>query len=510
MPGTIEVVNGQTVISVGENTQIAQAAAAAAATSAGAAAGAETGAVAAKNEAITTALAYQQVSQVVLRRPGLEETHITVGGKTVVLVDSTGLNTAEFKARRGYRKPLSYTVASAPLLMSQDYGQSNGSYIDANPALTTVARANSNVIFNGGAYPSVGGLDAEVSIDPSDYTSFVPAVSGPTNESAMVVAVNYERTLSALRGEAPSDQAWLAVSAAHGGAPASGLVKFIPETDPPQPTPKYAAMAYQWGRAKLLDDDAKLFSISYTQGESDQNQDTPAATYKTYVVSIHEDAQTDAQAVFEQTEAVPMLMCQTSLDTQIKSTIPQAQNEICAENERIHYICSIAHCDPHGSALHLSNKGQAIRGGYDGRAKRDMRDGWEPQFLEPVGAILRGTELRIAFNVPWPPMVFDTVTIPPIQDNGIRVTDNGTTIAISKMYAEGDEVVIILGAEPSGTVLVRIALDYTHPSLGIASRNIAITNLRDSAPDKVLTGGELRPLYNWGRHEIIAVTKVED
>lgn len=449
-------------------------------------------------QAIATA-ASDEFRKRIVTRPGPSKTLFTVGGEVVAKISSSGLETsADFIVARP-ETPLNISTALASTMVVIEYGQSNSTGVDATPALTTT-QPYSNVMFVGGAVPG-GGTAA--SSNSADYSSLVPAVCDDGVEVAAVTAGNFQRFLGAFRyGEDPSDRVWITSSAGKGGAPISGLSNGTDQYE--------NVLVYQFQRAATLAPGSKLAAIAYTQGEADQTTLVAKDTYKTALSTLQADAQTDAQAQFSQTEAVPFLIVQILKDTTVRTDIPQAQFELCRDSDNFYFACPMYALDPQNSGLHLTNVGQRLKGAYIGRALDDLSRGVEPQFLRPTGAIVRGSQVRVKFSVPYLPLRLDTASILKIQNYGFRVTDDSSTVTINSVFVDGDTVVINLATVPTGTVRVRYAFDYTDSALTISNQNGGAGNLRDSAPETITISGSVYNLHNWAPHFEIEAQIVQE
>ena len=114
---------------------------------------------------------------------------------------------------------LGVTIAAGTKVALFFYGQSNSTYSDADPAIST-SQPYSNVMFVGGAVPGTDLDDAESTL--SLYASFSPLVESAA-ESACSGAANYYRSLAAIEdGEDPDAVSVLAAARVRGGSAADG------------------------------------------------------------------------------------------------------------------------------------------------------------------------------------------------------------------------------------------------------------------------------------------------
>jgi hypothetical protein len=396
------------------------------------------------------------------------------------------------------RVPLGYLAAGSSLLAIIYYGQSNAAGVDANPALTT-SQPYSNVMFNGGAVPGGGTI---ASSTPADYASLVPAVESGV-EVGVVIAGNYERAVSAIAsGEPVNDQSFLTTSAGRGGSPITGISK---------PAAHYNdVLLYQVTQGKALDAALKVIAMPFDQGEADQVNLVAKATYATALGTLQSDFETDASAITGQSEPIPLLVRQTAKDTAIRSDVPQAQLEVAQSNPKVFLLGPKYHIPHAGGGLHLSNVGQAWGGGYVGRAINDLRNGFQPRWLNPRSAVRRGSVIEVTFDVPSLPLVIDTATVPEVLGNGFRVTANSSTVTINSVVISGNKVLLNLANTPTGPYIVRYALDYKGTGMAVANQEVAVGNLRDSSPDTIRVSGVPRPLHNWAPHFELNVQEISE
>jgi hypothetical protein len=391
--------------------------------------------------------------------------------------------------------PLPATGAS---LMVQYYGQSNATGTDATPALTTT-QPYDNRMFNGGAFPADG---TAASSNPSDYASLTDLVEA-TREVGVATACNYACSYSARTyGDDLDATSYIGVSAGKGGSPINGLVKSHPYyTD---------VTLLQWQEAFDLDATVKGLAVVWVQGESDQTNATAKATYKAALEGLQADLEDDVQAITSQTEPLVFLTYQTNSLTKTRSNVPMAQLELAQESDRFFLVSPIYHLPFASGGLHISNVGQRWLGAYAGRAVAQLKAGKQPQWLNPRGAVLRGDTVTLHFDVPTLPLKFDVTNLAAATDYGFAVLDGASADTIESISIEGDRVVIVLDAAPSGVCTVRYGLDYTGTGLAIATQGGGSGNLRDSSPDVVKISGADYPLYNWCPHFELVAQEIDE
>jgi hypothetical protein len=390
-------------------------------------------------------------------------------------------------------KPLALPPVAKTLNHLLSYGQSLSVGSAGGLPVLSITQPYSNVTFNGGprasggAYAPLGPLVE--SVDPD----------GIRTETICSGAANFALSLAAIEnGVLPSDHVILASAPGQGGAGINGLKKGSLQYN--------NVLLAHITQAKALASDYALQAFAWIQGETDQQQGTSLASYRSQLEQLRVDIQTDAQAIGGQTSPVYCITYQTpSRVTMNGAAVQLAQLDLAQKNEFFTLATPCYHM-PFHDGTHMTPAGYKWLGAYFGRAyKRLLFDGVKPPFLSPLSATRRDAVIRVRFNVPNAPLVLDTTTLAPTTDLGFRVTSNGTTVAISNIAVEGSAVVITLAAVPTGTVKVRYALDYLGQGLTIDTG--ASGNLRDSNPDTIRIDGITRPLYNLCPHfELTAVT----
>lgn len=366
------------------------------------------------------------------------------------------------------------------------YGQSLSVGAAAGSVISTT-QPYSNITFNGGPR-AWNGTDWDFSsFKPLVEDAVSPAPDGGTNraETACSGAANYASTLMALDGNNPSSHVVLASTAGHGGYRIDQLNKA---------SAWYTNFLAHVSGAHALDANHAVHAIGWLQGENDISYPTSYATYRAALSQLQSDAETDIKAITGQTHPAYLITYQVSWGVTGNSGIALAQLDLAQKNSKIFLATPTYHLPYAPDNIHLTAIGYKWIGAYFGRAYKAIVDGYEPQWLNPRSATIRGAQLRIRFDVPSGPMVLDSVGLAATTDSGFKVLDGASTATISNIKVDGHDVVITLSTTPSGAVKVRYAMDYI--GAGLLMTNAASGNLRDSSPDVIRISGVDRPLWN--------------
>jgi hypothetical protein len=343
------------------------------------------------------------------------------------------------------------------------------------PALSTM-QPYSNLMFSKGVIPGGTGLD-----------KFAP-----------LVEASVETLSSAFANSVTKDTSQVFLISAHGvgGTAYSGLKKGT--------TPFANGMA-QVKAAKALADLAKktyvVGAVTNVHGESDHVSGN--MMYEANLAQWQFDYETDAKAITGQTSAIPMLHTQMSSWTkygQATSVIPQAQLSASQKSGGKIVLVGPKYTSLYVSdGVHLSNIGYRVLGEYYAKAyKRILAGGtWTP--LQPRAIKREGSTITVDFQVPVPPLEFDTTEVTNPGNYGFEVIDDGKPAKILIVSLASTETVkITLAAAPVGKNM-RLRYAYT----GTAGANGGPKtgprgNLRDS--DSAASAYAPMKLFNWCVH----------
>ncbi|MET3925927.1 hypothetical protein [Devosia sp. 2618] len=159
---------------------------------------------------------------------------------------------------------------------------------------------------------------------------------------------------------------------------------------------------------------------------------------------------------------------------------------------------------------HFRGPGSERFGEYMALAWRDaFWRGPTRKVVQMKGAVRSGTTVTLTYDVPVPPLVFDTTIIPERDVKGFTYRDSTGAIGITSASITNTgtgtgvgTIVLELATTPSGTseFVEYAASPQTSPKTTAADQR---GNVRDSRPDLSLVDDF--PLYNWGVIQQLAV-----
>lgn len=236
-------------------------------------------------------------------------------------------------------------------------------------------------------------------------------------------------------------------------------------------------------------------AMGWIQGASDQLAGTTKSQYKTLLVGLQSDFDTDVKAISGQATTVKLLTGQTAYYARLSNNIPLAQYEAARDNANIIMVGPQYQFDT-VDGTHLPNIAYKHFGYLFGRALYEVvtNGTWIPTQPTSVSAV--GKVITIAFNVPSSPLVFDTVELPLATDYGFSVKDDTRTNTITDIQIiDSTNVQITVQYDLAANPKVRYGLDYLGSGLNITGG--ASGNLRDSDTGTWSYGGSTYNLYNW-------------
>lgn len=386
---------------------------------------------------------------------------------------------------RAPRVPLALPLILKAYNHRLSYGQSL-SVGAAAGALLSTTQPYSNVTFAGGPRAWNGSTWDFGAFKPLVEDEVSPAPDAGTNRKETICSgsANYSSECLARVGIMPADHVILASTAGHGGYRIDQLYKA---------SPWYANFLAHVSGAQALDTDHAVHAVDWLQGENDVNV-KDFATYRPLLSQLQVDAEDDIQGITGQASPVYFLTYQVSFGVVTDPDIALAQLDLAQKNPKF-FLTAPTYIFPHASdQVHLTAIGYKWLAAYHGRAYAELAQGYEPQWLNPLGAVVRGDEVRVRFAVPTLPLVLDTTALAVTADHGFVVTDGGVAATINTITVDGPDVVFKLASAASGAVAVRYAMDNL--GVGLTVDEGASGNLRDSTPDTTVISGTTYPLWN--------------
>ncbi|HEY4394751.1 MAG TPA: dockerin [Polyangia bacterium] len=256
----------------------------------------------------------------------------------------------------------------------------------------------------------------------------------------------------------------------------------------------YAASLFEVGAiAKLAKAQGKTYGVGailLNHGESD----AASTTYESDMVTLWSNYNQDLPPLTGQTFAIPMLLSQQhSNPTNGGATSPAtiAQWKIGVDHPG-QIICT----GPKYQYSYVSDFTHLIDKDYERLGEKDAQvyyqrvvlgNDWQP--LQPTGASRSGQVITVTFNVPHPPLAWDTTLPAPhaasntawSQGKGFEVLSGTTPVTISSVAIAGSSVQItVAGTLPASGVTVAYA--FTADSAPRANGTIRWGLLHDSDP----------------------------
>ncbi len=260
-------------------------------------------------------------------------------------------------------------------------------------------------------------------------------------------------------------------------------------------------------------------AVTVTQGETDSMMGASAAEYEADLVQWRNDYDADLRAITGQREPVMLFTDQMNNYTSAvfreraaaTSPIPLAQLRAALDHPGvIALVCPkywLAYYRKDGA--HLTARSEELLGEKYGEAiKRTLVDGvaWKPLYI--TSAALNGNLITLSYNIPSPPLVFDTQTIRDPGNLGFVYADDSAappSISGVELVGAGTQVRIALSAPPTAPAGHR-HVEYAWVGsiacggggCGAGPLTGPRGNLRDSDPLTSLLGGpDPIHLYNW-------------
>ena len=297
----------------------------------------------------------------------------------------------------------------------------------------------------------------------------------------------------------------------HGGFPIRYLDK---EGDPSrgEPSPNYELMRDQQKHYVSMASEQRsehltTQALCWVQGETDISQGTSKDEYKRRLKNLLYDFASDTQPNY-----MPALLTyQTGSHTKRypnrEPDIPIGQWELSKEDPNIFLGC-VMYPIPHGSdGVHLTSHGSRWMGAYLGKATFEVLTKGQHNPLQPRKVMRGGKVVTVKFDVPTPPLVWDTTQVTNPGDYGFEVWDGSKKIAIDSINIAGDDSVkIVLSSEPTGDVEVRYAMGTPGQPGGPTTGPRG--NLRDSDPASCYFSAE--PGYNYTLHNWCVIFKMSE
>ena len=266
-------------------------------------------------------------------------------------------------------------------------------------------------------------------------------------------------------------------------------------------------IAYAFETAQELGWDFQIPAVCWMQGESDIAE-YPDTDYKSLFHEMYNNLNTDIKQITHQANDIRMICYQSSALTKAEkyktnnfegteSQTPEIQMELVRDDSLIWAMGPTYPYDYLREALHIDAIGQKRIGDLAAKSALGIIRN-EPCFigLVPMETKVEGNTVSILFNVPTPPLCFDTIQVIKADHYGFNVIRQDNTDIISDVVLQGDTVVITCKESPIGC---RIRYGVNGEFRKGGRLHGPRGNLRDSQGEirKVTINGKSYPQDNW-------------
>ena len=266
-------------------------------------------------------------------------------------------------------------------------------------------------------------------------------------------------------------------------------------------------IAYAFETAQELGWDFQIPAVCWMQGESDIAE-YPDTDYKSLFHEMYNNLNTDIKQITHQANDIRMICYQSSALTKAEkyktnnfegteSQTPEIQMELVRDDSLIWAMGPTYPYDYLREALHIDAIGQKRIGDLAAKSALGIIRN-EPCFigLVPMVTKVEGNTVSILFNVPTPPLCFDTIQVIKADHYGFNVIRQDNTDIISDVFLQGDTVVITCKESPIGC---RIRYGVNGEFRKGGRLHGPRGNLRDSQGEirKVTINGKSYPQDNW-------------
>ena len=248
-------------------------------------------------------------------------------------------------------------------------------------------------------------------------------------------------------------------------------------------------------------------AICWMQGESDI-VDYPNTDYQQLLKQIQEDMNNDIKDITHQSLNIPFICYQANSLTRAKkfkanvyngreTKVPQAfvnllntDNDFWASGPTYPYTCV-------NEIIHIDAIGQQCIGTLAAKSVLGiLRDKGRFQGLVPLCVSSQDTIVTIRFNVPFPPLVIDTIQVRKAANYGFSVINRQNQNIAKSIIIGGDSVVIHCSGTPTDC---RIRYAVNGDNMKSGNLHGPRGNLRDSQGDSLTINiqGKPYPIHNW-------------
>ncbi len=232
-------------------------------------------------------------------------------------------------------------------------------------------------------------------------------------------------------------------------------------------------------------------AFCWLQGENDLVWNT-GSNYKKKLIQLRNDFERDVKEITHQRENIKCILYQTSClsiseDTfqmneyECRQTIvPQAQMELVRDDK---YFVASGPTYPYSTMreyVHLDGISQKRMGYLQGISLFKLLKNKKHSGLIPKQTIIHNDTITVSFNIPYPPIVLDTIEVAKVNNYGFSVITPNNQNILKKVLLDNDKIYLICSRIPR-KVKVRYAVNGTYWKCG--NKQGPRGNLRDSQGD---------------------------
>jgi len=277
---------------------------------------------------------------------------------------------------------------------------------------------------------------------------------------------------------------------------------------PVEPYEKFIEeIAYAHKKAKDRGWDFYVPAICWMQGESDIVE-YPNTDYKKQFYKMYNDLNKDIKTITQQKDDIRIICYQSNAITKgnryrpnyyysEEPKTPEAQMELIRDDSLVWasgptYPYSFVRESLHPDAISQKRIGDMAAKSALGIIRND-----KPFIgLVPIKIYPEGKKIHITFNVPCPPLCFDTISVRKADNFGFNVISKNNKDIISSIDLNNDTITILCNESPIGCkIRYGINGDLLKSGYRVGPRG----NLRDSQGDirKIIINGKDYYQYNW-------------
>lgn len=266
-------------------------------------------------------------------------------------------------------------------------------------------------------------------------------------------------------------------------------------------------IACAYSRAQEKGWDFNIPAVCWMQGESDI-ADYLETDYKDLLKQMYSDLNTDIKRITNQPNNIRIICYQSNVVTKgkrykpnhfngIEAQTPQAQMELIRDDSLFWASGPMYPYSYVNESLHPDGISQKRYGYLTAETVLDLLH-HKKRFIGviPLKTKIKDNEVRILFNVPYPPLCFDTVSVRKVSNYGFNIIRKDNVDIISDVNLDGDTVIIKCNESPIGCK-IRYAVngEYWKSGWNKGPRG----NLRDSQGNnkQIEILGKKYALHNW-------------